>query len=90
MEENSGPAWGAARRTGAITTTAFFETSYGATTPTRLTAAHVRPRLDWIRPQAGDRRTHDQPRMSSSSVGPTMIGLTMVRLLWPDDRVQTN
>ena len=59
MSRNSGPAWGAARRTGALTTTAWIETSSGAATPIRLAAANVGPRFAWIGPQAGDRSLHE-------------------------------
>ena len=90
MRRNSGPAWGAARRTGAFTTTAYFETSCGASTPTRLAAAHVGPRYAWIGPRAGDRRRHERTRPSPFTLGPTELGSTRRRLLRPDDRVQTN
>ena len=54
-QPGSGPAWGAARRTGAAPATAFAPPACGASTPVGGAAAKSGPHPAWIGPHAGDR-----------------------------------
>ena len=69
---HSGPVWGAARRTGAPTATAFNEAYFADLIPIASLRHMPDPAQDWIGPHAGD-RTCDLNRLelSPSRCGPT-------------------
>lgn len=52
---NTGPAWGAVSRTGAMRVTAFTRLILWGVTPCGLVAANARTPLTWIGPHAGFR-----------------------------------
>ena len=91
MRANSGPVWGATRRTGAATTTAYLETFLLGQRPLIVSVRH-KSDLAWLglapRPVTGAYLIEPdgvRPRLQQQR-----LQQRRQRLLRPDDRVQTN